>query len=1460
MVILAIPVSISILFMDPAVQTVTARFSAAYLSGLLGSEVFIGRLQITPLMDLKLKEVYVEDAHGDTLLYSSRIFVDVGMPDIGEKLIRIRKVGLHTGAFFLHKYEEDTAFNITYFANVFKGDPAEKGPRREPWNVGVMGLELANVQFRLIDDTKPRKPGGMDFTDLNVRVADLDIRGITINKDTVSCMVQNLTCKEKSGMTVDRLTGKFWISPSFLVAEKMQLKTPDSDVKLDFSFHYDHWKAYNDFIHEINILADIQPSQLNLKDIGYFAPGLQVMDNRIRIKGEFSGTVDNLKARGFRFSYGKDTRFRGEISMNGLPDFENTFIHLAIEHMQASVQDVETFSIPGEENRIELPEIFQAFGVMQIAGYFTGFYNDFASYASYKSTIGDFTTDLIVRQDSLVDLTYDGKITATGFDMGKFLNIEHILGKLNMFVLVDGEGIEVETAEVRMNGIVDSLDFRGNNFNRIEIKGELANRKFNGECYIDDEFIDLDFNGKIDFSSDRPVFDFDADVHNAMLNQLHLGNRADDMKLSTKLRCNFLGTALDDLEGRIIIDSTRYIEHGKRYSVDHFALVTLKDTGLYKTILLTSDFIEADIKGNFLFAELKAQFTAIIGQYLKPDYIGLEKGEKRTLHQDMDLNILLKKTDELTELFLPALSVSEGTTIRGKLEADRKSLTLEVYSPELEYSGIRFDSLRMNTETHKRYFNVNLSSHNVVFKEPSKQDTVELGMDSVMFHARLRHDSILYMLQWNDRSMADYNTGEIQGYYSFIDDYRSIFKITHADVVINDSAWTVSPDNHIAIDSGRVHFQNFEFIGYDQHMALNGSVSENPQDTLMIDFRKWRLSNFDILINKEGLDFDGVLDGHVGFSRLFTSPGFTAEMGVQKLRMNKVLMGDASFLSEWDQQHNRVTLDAEIIHVGNAGTGKTLDLNGSYYPYRSDTNFDVDIHVSNFLLKAVGPFVDGVFNRLQGVASGYAHLQGTIQKPELMGSMRFMRTSFYVDYLNTKYEFAHEVQFDQSGFLFDGLKLYDTLGNTAEMNGKIAHRNLRDFSLDLNIRPENLLCLNTTGHHNDAFYGSALATGDVTIEGPLDNLNFDIAVTTNRGTDIYMPLKNTVTLTQNDYIVFIDSKKDTISGMLPERDVHAKGVSLQLNINVTNDAEVQIFLPNGMGDLVSRGSGNIRLGISPSEDFNIVGDYIIERGTFLFKIQNLLRKRFEIMRGGKIVFTGSPYDARINVKALYKVKTTLAGLGSDLDDAYAGQRINVDCILYLKGKLMNPDIRFGLKFPNLETEVEQVIYSILDTNDQALMNQQMISLLVLNSFSYTTSGNVGISSFNLISNQLSNWLSQISRDFDVGINYRPGDEITEDEIQVALSTQLFDDRLIIDGNLGVSSGEHSQNASNIVGDVNIEYKLTRDGRIRLRAFNRSNNINNLEDIAPYTQGVGIFYKKEFNSFGDLFRRRNSRNP
>ena len=84
-----------------------------------------------------------------------------------------------------------------------------------------------------------------------------------------------------------------------------------------------------------------------------------------------------------------------------------------------------------------------------------------------------------------------------------------------------------------------------------------------------------------------------------------------------------------------------------------------------------------------------------------------------------------------------------------------------------------------------------------------------------------------------------------------------------------------------------------------------------------------------------------------------------------------------------------------------------------------------------------------------------------------------------------------------------------------------------------------------------------------------------------------------------------------------------------------------------------------------------------------------------------------------------------------------------------------------------------------------------------------------------------------------------------------MSKELFNSRLNIDGNFGV---RNNSSANNIIGDVNIDYKITNDGKFRVKAFNQSNDYTALLNQSPFTQGLGIYYKEDFESFSILFSK------
>ncbi len=1275
--------------------------------------------------------------------------------------------------------------------------------------------------------------------------------------DTVIAKIRQIKLIEHSGFVLDDFSSDFKMSSAGMHVKDLCIITGNSNLSLDLIFDYQDFSYFDDFLHKIKINSEINESVLNISDLGYFAPELKGMNNDMKFAGTVRGSVDNFRVKEFRFDFGQSSHFFGDISMNGLPDIKETYINAKIKEFVTNIDDIRSVNIPDEDgnaSRLEIEQSFEKFGEVNIMGSFTGFYNDFVANAKINSSLGNVTTDMVINRGRKEEIIkYYGKIMADQFDFGKLTGLQEYFGKFNLIADISGSGFNKENVAIQMNGTIDSLDFNSNNYNSISIEGSYADKTFNGLLNIRDELVYLDFLGKIDFSKTKPVFDFTSVIKNADLNRLKLVASDEKMILSTRLNINFTGLSIDSIMGSILADSTVFIQDNKKYQMEHLSLDVFDDLTGKKKIDLTSDFFDVNLEGEFQLADIAVSFDKFLDEYLSSvDLVSDSIKNSYGDNQVISVKIFLKNTYPLTDIFIPKLKVSPNSSISGTFNSVKGNFDFTGSTDELIYSGYEFKNFFIKGMSGKKSILLRTGCERLSFSD-------SLGIDDFSLNAKIYNDSIDYNLLWKNNDTVR-NTADIAGFINFNNYPRIESRFTRFETYINDSLWNVNGDNYIIMDSTYVEVGTLDFSSENQFVKINGIISEDPGHKLDLEFRNFDISNFDLLLQNDDFDIDGYLNGKATLTDIYNSPNFVSDLHIQDLRLNNDKLGDAQIKSVWNDLEQSLYLKTEVIYKGNFGENVTLLIDGYYYPNDEERNFDLDIAVNNFKIKTISGMLSGFSSDIGGLATGSIKLQGTKNEPDITGSIRLLRTYMKVDYLNTKYSFTDEIAINSDNFGFNNLTLYDSLGNTAVVNGKISHKNFKDFVLDLNIKTQNLSCLNTTFAQNDEFYGNVFFTGDVSVKGAIDDISMKIDGKTEKKTKFTIPLSSTSEVSNSNYITFIDPGDTLIKE--PEQESHSSNLSLNLNLTITSDAGIEIIMPAQSGNIKATGDGYIRLGISPDGDFNIYGDYVISKGSYLFTLQNVINKHFNIKNGGKIKWNGNPLDADIDLRAVYSIRAPLSGLmlASDSSGAYS-QRIPVDCILDLQGKLFNPDIKFSIELPGSDHETQQLVYSQIDTNNQSQMSEQMIFLLVLNQFK-PVSGNevamysgVGTTSFDILTNQLNNWLSQISDDFDIGLNYRPGNDITSEEIEVALSTQLFNDRVSIDGDFGVAGADNTNKTSNIVGDVNVEVKITEDGRFRVKAFNKTNNVNSLEYNAPYTQGVGIFYRKEFDNLGDLFRRK-----
>jgi hypothetical protein len=553
---------------------------------------------------------------------------------------------------------------------------------------------------------------------------------------------------------------------------------------------------------------------------------------------------------------------------------------------------------------------------------------------------------------------------------------------------------------------------------------------------------------------------------------------------------------------------------------------------------------------------------------------------------------------------------------------------------------------------------------------------------------------------------------------------------------------------------------------------------------------------------------------------------------------------------------------------------------GYYYPRKPEDNVDMDINLQAIQLKIFEPYVKNYCSDLKGQFSGNLTIKGAVKKPLLAGKLSVNAKKITVSYLNTSYHFSQDIIIENNSFGVEDMTLYDVNNNKAFVSGKVYHDNFKNFQLDYDIRANKFMCLNTTEADNSLYYGKAFVSGIINIFGFIDNILIDANVKTEKITSndkadkvtllsktemtkLFIPLSGPSEISGNNYITFI--KKDTSVKIKNKYNVQLDGLTLNFDLDVTPDAEVQLLFDQKVGDLIkARGYGNIKLQISSKGEFKMYGDYVIEDGDYLFTLQNLINKKFDIEKGSIIKWSGIPYKADLNINAVYRARASLKPFYPEDKSSTAKKRYPVDLKLTMTDQLLAPQINFDINLPTVDVSVRQHVMSFINTETE--INRQVFSLLILSSFitppQLVVAGASGpgvaeagaSNSTELLSNQLSNMLSKISKDFDVGINYRPGDQVNQKELGLALSTQFFADRLSIDGNVGVNNDNNNQNTNNIVGDVTVDYKITNNGKLRIKAFNKSNDNNRIYTSGPYTQGVGILYREEFDTIGELYKR------
>lgn len=1432
------------------VQTRAVNLFATILSKTFKSNVSVGSVSLGFFNRLVLDDVRINSLHDEKIAYVKELSASLNTISFKKKTATIGRVYLDGARFDLRQYKNGNT-NIDDWLSSSSQDTSQF-----KWTLTFNSLKVENAGFSFYRAGIVSDVGVFDYENTIVTNVNGLVDNIVLKNNSIEADVVDASFKERCGFILKSINGHCLVSNKTIKFENVILHTDKSEVYARAgSFDYDSFDSFSDFLTKVKMTCRIVKSHVSMADIACFTKELKGLNQMVDAKGFFKGTVSDFVVRNASITLLDSTRFDGNVEITGLPDIKNTYFFIEAKKLKTSMSDIA--SIPlypfTEGTKIQIDPMLKKLGGIKYVGNFSGYLNDVVAFGKISTALGNVSSDILIKERKKdKELTLTGAFSTEKFNVGALLGPESKIGKTDMDVKINTIFDDKGYKSSELNGKITSIEFNKYLYVNISFDGIITPKAYDGKIAINDPNLDMKFAGKCDLSKALPVFDFKAQVGHLNFHRLNFFKGDSIADISFKLQTNLTGNKIENMNGFISVDSVLF-ENKKGQSYVDNARLDVINKGKYSDYTFVSDMVDVRFNGDFKISNLIKTIPQSVSHYL-PSLVLKSNSSSIVDEDNIDFTIKVKELSELSKTILPQIKINKSVIIDGKYASKQHLFKLNTTISSVLIGTTRISNCVVDLHSER---------DRIVSKTNFDIPVFNVGFKNVTLNGEVKNDSILLLCHWNKNDSIEYS-GSIKtlGVITKVpksNKSKAIFTIAPNNVVVADSVWKMSKAS-ITIDS-TLAIRGFSFSNNKQKLVLEGVISKSPQDSICLGLTDFELKYFNKFIKDKSLGMQGRLSGYLSLFEIPNNFHFRSKIKATDFYFAGTDYGSLYANSEWDEDNKSVGINV----FTERGIIKPIDLKGFFFPEDNIIDFTLDVNNAN--VNIVSIFVKDFFSDLKGFFNGQVRIQGKLSKPDMHGYIDIKKASLFVDYLNTRYNVSGRCNVLGQKVLFDNIQLFDAEGNPAIANGNLTFPNFTSLSYNVVVDCKNFIGLDTKSHNNPYFYGKAYATGVAKIYGDLNATQIDVSARSNQNTIINIPVNSQMTIENNSFLTFKTKnqktkKKDDISSF--------EGITMNFDLDVTPDAEIQIILDEKVGDIIrSKGNGAILMNIDTKGKFNMYGTYEIFSGDYLFTMRNIINKKFIIESGSKLTWTGNAFEANADIVARYKLKTSLTNLMLlvDTNPDYK-RRVPIECKITLADKILSPNIAFSVDMKDADEKAKEVFNNLSDDEK----NKQFMSLLVLNSFfprntgfSQEQANSLSSTSTEVIANQLSNLASNINKDLNVGINYRFGSPTTKqnDELEIAISTELLKNRVIVNVNgysaVGKSNTTTTTESNTLGGDVNVEVKLNKKGTLRAKGFNRSNS-DNIEKKADNTQGIGLSYSQSFNSFKDLFIRKKRIKP
>jgi len=1327
------------------------------------------------------------------------------------------------------------------------------------WTVEVGEVDVVNNSVSFLQNGKQPIEGEFSTEALSIKELNFKAESILLSKEEdLSFRIDNLQFKEESGIEVKEFRVDANLNSNEIELNDLKLEVNKSLVYADLILNYASTRALIDDPLQSNFNLAVSDLQLNVADAYVFSPELKsnAQINALashNFKGNFKvkGSPKAMTISTFDLNWGKDTRVKLAGTLENVTNSNQLSFNFERYTAHSSRADMSKF-ISAKDLGISIPNTINVKGSLkkEAKGFSTN--SELEIPEGIVKLNGNFQSEPLLK--------YAIDLEVNSLKLGElFQNPE--VGNLSLRLSSKGEGESINDLSAELTSTIDSFRWNTYTFSGLQIEGALKKGKGDVKFDYSDENLQMELVSELELDSISSKVDVIFDLKGIRTQILGLTDKDLRAKILANLQFEGNSTQFEFdaqlKEGLVVYDQ-------KPYYLGKFDFTSKVDS-TKTTADISSEFLNGSLEANASVNRISKALENHFERYAK-DSLVMETPKTPV---KLKLNLSFIDSPIFSDIFLEGIEEMDTLSSTINFDESNEKLSVNLNLPYINYQGNEIQGLFFDFNSEETTAEFNLGFDHIL---AGSIDIAATDISGQFLNKKLNVDLKAFKDEKEFFNSTVHIDFEENGHYRLY--------VSPENLILNGSLWSILENNEIVYQPNRLKITDFKLSREAQEIVIGDNFNEE-RTHVGIDFKNFKLSNITSYLNPDESLASGELSGNFIIIEPFTSKGLLSNLKIEDFKVIQVPIGNFNFKalarSEEDYEINASLKDGGI----------DFNMDGLYHTDAKESNVDFDVVLNTLELNSLEQFAPDYLKDTEGKVKGEFKIKGRLDHINYAGFLAFKDAQFNPKVLNTIFKLKDErIDLKKGKVSLSNFTVLDEDGNKFTVNGNVGLEEFTNPKFNLTFEAKNFQVLNSTIEDNSLYYGKLIFDTSAKLKGDLKFPKIDLDLRVNGKSDLtYSVPESRASIVERDGIVIFVNKENPDDILTQQKenatDAVISGIELNSTIKIQKKSKVKVVINKRTDDNISiEGGGDFKFDIARNGNMNLVGKYEVSKGSVELNFYNVVKRKLEIAPSSSISWSGNPYNADLNLRAIYNIKTSAsslmasqtAGENAIVQNRYK-QQFPFMVYMDVGGELMSPDLSFQLDMPEeSQGAINGSVYGKLSQINQQddKLNKQVFSLLVLNKF-YPESGSDGsqggaasMARDNLnqaLSDQLNTFSDKLMGNSGINLNfdlttytdYQGSDAMGRTDLDVTAQKKLLDDRLVVEAGsqMNVQGDQRPGESQAVLGNVSVEYLLTQDGRWKLRGFRKS-EYENVIDGQVFVSGIALIFTREFNKLKVLW--------